>query len=215
MYADGIGALMDRSTQLQTTSFDFGANYSPRPIVTKPYPIEDIDFTQSGSYSSYNWELFFHLPLEVAVQLSQDQQFAAAADWFHYIFDPMDASSAPVPQKYWQTKPFFQTTQSDYVAQRVDTNMNGIAADPSGASIDQLRNAVADWRANPFEPFLVARSRTVAFQQAVLMKYIDNLIAWGLVVHAGHDGNREPGDPDVSCSPTNCWDPSRGSFRRS
>lgn len=179
MYADGIAALMERTTQLQATTFKFGTNYSPVPLVKKPYPIEDIDFSQSGAYSSYNWELFFHLPLEVAVQLSQDQQFESAMDWFHYIFNPMDASGAPVPQKYWQTKPFFQTMQSDYVAQRIDTIMNGIAADPSGNSIDQLRNAVSDWRANPFEPFLVARSRTVAFQQAVLMKYIDNLIAWG------------------------------------
>jgi hypothetical protein len=179
LYSNGIGVLMDRATQLQQTAFDFSANYAPKAIVKKPYPIEDIDFTQNGSYSSYNWELFFHLPLEVAVQLSADQQFEKAMDWFHYIFDPTDASANLVPQKYWQTKPFFQTTSADYISQRIDTIMNGLAADPSGASIDQLRNAVAAWRDNPFEPFLVARARPVAFQQAVLMKYIDNLIAWG------------------------------------
>jgi len=179
MYSDGIGKLMDRATQLQQTSFDFNANYSPTAILHKPYPIEDIDFTQSGSYSSYNWELFFHMPLAIAVQLSADQQFQTAMDWFHYIFNPTDVSSDPVPQKYWQTKPFFQFTSADYASQRIDTIMNGIAADPSGLSIDQLRGAVEDWRNNPFEPFLVARSRPVAFQQAVLMKYIDNLIAWG------------------------------------
>jgi hypothetical protein len=179
MYSDGIDKLMDRATQLQVTNFDFQTNYTPKPIVHKPYPIEDIDFTQSGSYSSYNWELFFHLPLAIAVQLTQDQQFATAMDWFHYIFNPTDASSEPVPRKYWQTKPFFLTAHNDYISERIDTIMNGLAADPSGGSIDQLRNAVQDWRANPFEPFLVARSRTVAFQQAVLMKYLDNLIAWG------------------------------------
>jgi len=179
MYSDGIGKLMDRATQLQGTNFSFDTNYAPEPIVHKPYPLEDIDFTQGGSYSSYNWELFFHLPLAIAVQLSLDQQFAEATKWFHYIFNPTDASSAPVPQKYWQTKPFFQATHNDYVDERIDTIMNGIAADPSGGSIDRLRHAVQDWRAGPFEPFLVARSRTVAFQQAVLMKYIDNLIAWG------------------------------------
>ena len=31
----------------------------------------------------------------------------------------------------------------------------------------------------PFDPFAVARSRPVAFQYYVVMKYLDNLIAWG------------------------------------
>ncbi|KAH7068588.1 hypothetical protein FB567DRAFT_430105, partial [Paraphoma chrysanthemicola] len=35
------------------------------------------------------------------------------------------------------------------------------------------------WRRDPFKPFLVARSRATAFQKSVVMKYLDNLIAWG------------------------------------
>ena len=35
------------------------------------------------------------------------------------------------------------------------------------------------WRDNPFDPFAVARLRTTAFQKTVVMKYLDNLIAWG------------------------------------
>ena len=34
-------------------------------------------------------------------------------------------------------------------------------------------------RAIPFKPHLVARLRTVAYQKTVVMKYLDNLIAWG------------------------------------
>ena len=33
--------------------------------------------------------------------------------------------------------------------------------------------------ANPFDPHVVARSRPSAYQWYVVMKYLDNLIAWG------------------------------------
>jgi len=32
-----------------------------------------IDFALNGSYSAYNWELFFHAPLMVAERLTQNQ----------------------------------------------------------------------------------------------------------------------------------------------
>jgi hypothetical protein len=38
---------------------------------------------------------------------------------------------------------------------------------------------VADWYQNPFQPFVIARSRVGAFQKYVFMAYLDNLIAWG------------------------------------
>lgn len=40
-------------------------------------------------------------------------------------------------------------------------------------------DAVSRWCKNPFKPDVVARLRTTAYQKAVVMKYIDNLIAWG------------------------------------
>ena len=33
--------------------------------------------------------------------------------------------------------------------------------------------------ANPFDPHVVARTRPSAYQWYVVMKYLDNLIAWG------------------------------------
>jgi hypothetical protein len=38
---------------------------------------------------------------------------------------------------------------------------------------------VAVWRADPFDPQMIAQLRPVAFQRAIVMKYLDNLIAWG------------------------------------
>jgi hypothetical protein len=37
---------------------------------------------------------------------------------------------------------------------------------------------IQSWRKHPFQPFAVARLRHVAFMKAVVMKYLDNLIAW-------------------------------------
>ena len=42
-----------------------------------------------------------------------------------------------------------------------------------------LEAQVEQWRQNPFNPHLIARLRPVAYQKYVVMKYIDNLIAWG------------------------------------
>ena len=57
-----------------------------------------------------------------------------------------------------------------------------IAREPTliaeGATND-LIIAVDVWRTNPFNPHAVARLRTRAYQKMVMMKYIDNLIAWG------------------------------------
>ena len=49
---------------------------------------KEIDVSDHGPYANYNWELFFHVPLTVAVHLSKTQRFAEAQRWFHYIFDP-------------------------------------------------------------------------------------------------------------------------------
>src|SRR5260370_42669982 len=43
-------------------------------------------------------------------------------------------------------------------------------------------DVIAQWedlQAHPFEPHRVARLRRIAYQKTVVMKYIDNLIAWG------------------------------------
>lgn len=181
----GVDRLMRRDVQLQQTAFEFATTFQPTGVVVGPYPVEDIDFTRAGAYSSYNWELFFHLPYEIASRLSNDQQFAAARDWLHYIFNPVGvidpAASGPpaaAPAKYWITKPFFQRTPADYAVEVIDAISNRIALDPEALHIDDLVFAVDQWRDKPFSPFVVARSRTVAFQLATVKAYVQNLVDW-------------------------------------
>ncbi|HEY9259592.1 neuraminidase-like domain-containing protein, partial [Chitinophaga sp.] len=177
VYKGGLPAIMTYEVQSKENAFKFDATYQPQSPVAKPYPVENIDFDADGSYSSYNWELFYHLPFFIGNQLSQNQRFEEARKWYHYIFNPIGGAGGSAPQKYWITKPFHEFF--DYVDQRIDTIMNDIASDPTGTIYKDLVNAVESWRENPFMPHEVARTRPLAYQKALLMKYLDNLIAWG------------------------------------
>lgn len=158
------------------------------PPTEKYYPRELVDFTPDGAYSPYNWELFFHAPLLIADSLSKNQRFEEARNWYHYIFNPIGIES-PMPggsamSKYWITKPFFETTDPQYIQQRIENILRMLAGDTSvpGFSTQMkkdLEDQVLDWRTHPFEPHRIANYRTVAYQKTVVMKYLDNLIAWG------------------------------------
>ncbi len=69
-----------------------------------------IHFDYSDAYALYNWELFFHAPLYIAIQLSKNGKYAEAMRWFHYVFDPTtsegDPQSTDSLARYWKVKPF-------------------------------------------------------------------------------------------------------------
>jgi peptidoglycan hydrolase-like protein with peptidoglycan-binding domain len=190
---EGIPALMSRETQLQNTGFSFRQTYQPTIWVVEPptedfFPKEDVDFTPDGAYSPYNWEIFYHAPLLIANSLSKNQRFEEARDWYHFIFNPIGVESTTLGgspmSKYWITKPFFETTDPQYIQQRIDSILGMLAGDTSvpdysAQAKKDLEDQVLDWRTNPFEPHRIANYRTVAYQKTVVMKYLDNLIAWG------------------------------------
>ena len=49
----------------------------------------------------------------------------------------------------------------------------------NGLEANTANGAISDWRNHPFMPHWVARDRPVAYMKWVVMKYIDNLVAWG------------------------------------
>jgi hypothetical protein len=176
IYQNGPTGIYGRAIEVDQSFDYFAAQYQPTAQITTPYPLDDYDFTQTGGYAPYNWEIFFHIPLLLATRLSTNQQFEDAQKWFHYIFNPMDPSSDPVPQKYWVAKPFYEHSALDY--QNADIGrllqlINQNSPDPD------LNRQITQWQAHPFNPHLIARLRTVAYQKTTVMKYLDNLIAWG------------------------------------
>ncbi|MEU0094821.1 neuraminidase-like domain-containing protein [Kribbella sp. NPDC006257] len=181
--AYGTDAMFNREMQLYPQNYnpseDFATRYDPSGWVLQPYPEENMEFSLGDAYSQYNWELFFHAPLLMAGRLGTNQRFAEAQEWFHRIFDPTDQSGLDSPQRFWRTKPFVlmstdPAAEDNYNKQRIEEVLRRVAA-----GIPADTTAVTSWLENPFQPDVVARIRTTAYQKAVVMKYLDNLIAWG------------------------------------
>jgi len=200
---DGLFAL---STQFGRNAFDFRATYEPNDdaiyherrtvgAVTTfgAYPTERVAFDVGDAYAQYNWELFFHVPFLVACQLNQAQRFDEAQRWFHYIFNPtlavddatVDAEAPSAAQgrsaRYWRFAPFRRAEQG----LRADEMASLMAADPATLTPTQraLRETflqqLETLQERPFDPHAVAATRPRAYQLAVAMKYIDNLLDWG------------------------------------
>jgi hypothetical protein len=154
---------------------DFAAQYSPEiTTVSQPYPVKNIDFTDQGSYSIYNWELFFHAPLLIAIHLSQNGKFQDAQNWFHYIFNPTDNSPGPTPERFWKVEPFQYTD-----VRLIEDILVNLAQKQDGPLYDQTIRSINDWMDHPFQPWAVAKHRPSAYMMKTVMAYLDNLIAWG------------------------------------
>jgi hypothetical protein len=184
---NGIDGLLKRKIQIKPEDFSENPSrefyqYDPNDDKIIPatqekiYPQEKVNFSYSGAYSQYNWELFFHTPLLIADRLSQNQRFEDAQKWFHYIFNPTDTSGKPTPKRYWQMGHFFETTDKEYKEAQIRNLLQRSANEENDSELDKQ---ISQWEKNPFQPHAIARLRTVAYQKSVVMKYLDNLIAWG------------------------------------
>ncbi len=152
-----------------------------------------IDVTPGGPYANYNWELLYHIPIAVAVHLSKTQRFAEAQKWFHYVFDPTTTDTTDIEihptKRYWRFLGFRQDTP----VQNINVLLTLLSTPDSELPSDQIpinpddQKQVKQWvlvsyeqiQQNPFKPHLVASARPLAYQYYVVMKYLDNLIAWG------------------------------------
>ncbi|MCK5014072.1 MAG: insecticidal toxin protein [Candidatus Omnitrophica bacterium] len=148
--------------------------YNPTSLVQSPYPVKDLDFTFSGAYSIYNWELFFHVPITIAIHLSKNQRFAEAQRWFHYLFDPTDDSDGPTPERFWKVRPFQYTD-----VKKIEEILVNLATDADPTLRNETIRSIEAWKDAPFRPHVIARYRQHAYMYKTVMAYLDNLIAWG------------------------------------
>lgn len=181
---EGVDGLLDPERLAELEVDDFASRYQvTSDHVTRVVgDVLDIDLSTTGPYAVYNWELGFHVPFTIAVHLSTNQRFAEAQRWFHRIFDPTTRATTPAgPARYWKFLGF--RTAAD--APRLD-ELLALLAKPEAQCTPQEKarraEALLGYQAildHPFQPYAVARTRVTAFQYAVVMKYLDNLIAWG------------------------------------
>ena len=116
-----------------------------------------IDF--SGLWGGYFRELFFHIPFLIANHLNSQQRFSACQRWYHYIFDPTSPDTDA--DRVWRYREF---------RGRKPETLRQMLTDEA---------ALAAYRQDPFNPHAIARLRLSAYQKAIVMKYIDNLLDWG------------------------------------
>ncbi len=172
----GIPAMLTIGNQSRPDTIQFGTNYQPTALVNASYPKDTMQFDFSDPYSIYNWELFFHAPMLIAQGLSNNQQFEEAQKWYHYIFNPtsntdMNGNPNATNQRFWKFYPFYveSATPAQTLSQLIIAINNNVSA-----AVAQVRK----WEQNPFNPHIIARMRILAYMKNVLMKYLDNLIAW-------------------------------------
>ena len=115
----------------------------------------DPDNDPSHPYLTYLRETFFHIPFLVANHLNGEQKFAQAQRWYHYIFNPT------VDGDPWRYRELQLAPRRSLRALLTDGD------------------ALAAYRADPFNPHAIARTRLSAYQKAIVMKYVDNLLDWG------------------------------------
>lgn len=177
----GEAHALRRQLMREPSNREFADIYDLGPRINgEDLPAEEFDFEYGTPYAIYNWELFFHIPFMIANHLSQNQRFEEAQRWYHFIFDPTDNSEVPLAMnryRFWKVRPFFENTDVRTIEELLRLLSS---TDPADKDLrKRLEDQIKDWRRNPFQPHLIAEQRPLAYQKAIVMKYLDNLIAWG------------------------------------
>ena len=155
----------------------------PSAVVGVVHHDKEIDVDLGGPYANYNWELLFHVPLTIAVHLSKNQRFAEAQQLvpLHLRPDVAPTRASRRPQRFWKFLRFRPATDPYSIDELLTLLSN--ARRRVHADQTLLKQPILDGyeaiKHNPFQPHAVARTRPLAYQYHVVMKYLDNLIAWG------------------------------------
>ena len=179
LFGTGIEGLLSLDTQRQTRHYfedDYGELTESVQSFYPPY--EKVDFTTNGSYSKYYEELFLHCPLYVAKYLSDNHKFELAQKWYHYVFNPLSNKDESTPSKYWNYKPFKSNCDDSLVEFFKILNYTGEDYNKLKDK-EEYEEIIAEWKDDPFNPYLIAELRPIESKKYVVLNYIDNLIKWG------------------------------------
>ena len=180
-----LGWKVDHMDSVQFREVDVSADYGGTVV-----PMEIVDFAYGTPFSTYNWELFFHVPVTIASRLNAEGRYEAAQKWLHFVFDPTGGPNDPGARRFWRFRPFYENHDLASIQKSLDalatssSNAAEIKAlvagnDTAQATIVSLQQQITLLAADPFNPHAIARHRVLAFQKAVVMQYVDNLLDWG------------------------------------
>lgn len=156
--------------------------FDDKTVVYQEYPTADIDFRYGGAYSVYNWEMFFHIPMYIADRLMAENRFEEAQRWLGYIFDPTRPPHEVGDtdcMHYWNFKVFRENSEHMSIADLLELLHYPGGDNELIGKKKEMIDQIAQSRLHPFRPHTLARLRPTAYMRATVMKYLDNLIAWG------------------------------------
>lgn len=172
LFNRGLETLLATATQLGLKEHPTGLSFDGAKVFDAT-GVGGLDF--NGPMGTYLREIFFHIPFLIANHLNSQGRFAEAEHWYQYIFDPtsdeviqnLPAGLTPEERRRreldrnWRYREFRELNPETVRA--------------------QLSNAIAieKYNRDPFNPDAIARLRLSAYQKAILMKYVDNLLDWG------------------------------------
>src|SRR4051794_13273675 len=96
--------------------------------------------------------MLYSAPMQVADALLKSQQFDLALDLVHNVFNPY-ADGVDI-KRVWRWQPF-RNTEAIRVLEGLLDNANAA----------QAQVTIDSWHKHPFQPWMVARSRTVAYMK--------------------------------------------------
>jgi hypothetical protein len=120
-------------------------------------------FDYRSAPGRYYREIFAHGPWLIAEHLHGQGQFAAAQRWLHFIMNPAAENLPPANPEYKRVWQFREFREEPVASLR--------------AALEDQR-ALEVYRRDPFSPHAIARLRPGAYEKAVVMQYIDNLLDW-------------------------------------
>jgi hypothetical protein len=128
------------------------------PLANQDKPETWSPFYRNAAFITYFRETFFQIHFLIADHFNSQQRFAEAQRWYQRIFDPTASDALP-----WRYREF----------REVDRTPESLR--------DDLTNpqALDAYRKDQFNPHAIARVRPGAYEKAIVMKFVDNLLDWG------------------------------------
>lgn len=153
----------------------FEQRYHPTGHVDPRWPRDLVDFTLTGAFSEYNWEVFWDNLLYIAQRFDEDGQFDDADQIFSLLIDTTRAAEPGA----WTDPVFFQTAPIRLAVDQENQRLSGLIDINSGRLKDEIITQIKRIRLNPYQPHLIARGYPVKYAYALQIRYIEHLIQAG------------------------------------
>jgi Tc toxin complex TcA C-terminal TcB-binding domain/F5/8 type C domain len=153
-FPEGQSSTVGQSRMARPESADGGPDYYQRYRQEQAATFQGIPTYRPKDPAYVYLEEYYHfIPLVAASYLSQNRYFREADAWLRLLYNPLDqglSGSGPI----------------------VYRNLN-----VGGSSGYEFRDSLA-WLRDPFNPYLIARTRQGAFLRQAIYQYVENLLDW-------------------------------------